>query len=33
MLRIFVPMPDAPPQYLPLDGVRVSAGFPSPAAD
>lgn len=33
MLRIFVPLPDAPPQYLPLDAVKVSAGFPSPAAD
>ena len=30
---IFVPLPDAPCRPLPLDGVKVSAGFPSPAAD
>lgn len=29
----FVPLPGAPKRYLPLDEVRVSAGFPSPAAD
>jgi len=29
----FVPLPRAPKLYLPLDEVRVSAGFPSPAAD
>ena len=33
MLRYFVPLPDAPRQYLPLDATKVSAGFPSPAAD
>lgn len=26
-------MPDAPKQALPLDAVKISAGFPSPAAD
>lgn len=30
---LFVPLPGAPKRYLPLDEVRVSAGFPSPAAD
>ena len=30
---VLVPLPDAPRQALPLDGVKVSAGFPSPAAD
>jgi len=30
---VFVPLPDAPRQFLPIDEVRVSAGFPSPAAD
>jgi DNA polymerase V len=30
---VFVPLPDAPRQALPLDGGKVSAGFPSPAAD
>ena len=30
---IFIPLPDAPRRPLPLDGVKVSAGFPSPAAD
>jgi DNA polymerase V len=30
---VFIPLPDAPQQYLPLDTVKVSAGFPSPAAD
>ena len=30
---IFVPLPDAPRRPLPLDGVKISAGFPSPAAD
>ena len=29
----FVPLPDAPRQALPLDAGKVSAGFPSPAAD
>ena len=33
MLRFFVPLPDAPRQYLLLDTTKVSAGFPSPAAD
>lgn len=30
---IVVPMPHAPRLALPLDTVKVSAGFPSPAAD
>lgn len=30
---VFVPLPDAPRLLLPFDGVKVSAGFPSPAAD
>ena len=30
---VFVPLPGAPHLALPLDPVRVSAGFPSPAAD
>jgi len=30
---VFIPLPDAPRLALPLDGVKVSAGFPSPAAD
>lgn len=30
---VFIPLPDAPRRPLPLDGVKVSAGFPSPAAD
>ena len=30
---VFVPLLDAPHLPLPLDEVRVSAGFPSPAAD
>ena len=30
---LVVPLPGAPKCYLPLDAVRVSAGFPSPAAD
>lgn len=30
---IFVPLPGAPKLSLPLDTVKVSAGFPSPAAD
>jgi DNA polymerase V len=30
---IFFPLPDAPLQYFSLDTVKVSAGFPSPAAD
>ena len=30
---VFVPLPGAPRLPLPLDAVRVSAGFPSPAAD
>ena len=28
-----MPLPGAPKRYQPLDEVRVSAGFPSPAAD
>jgi DNA polymerase V len=30
---LFLPLPDAPKQYIPLGAVKVSAGFPSPAAD
>lgn len=30
---VFVPLPGAPRLELPLDAVKVSAGFPSPAAD
>lgn len=30
---IFIPFPDAPHRPLPWDEVRISAGFPSPAAD
>ena len=30
---VFVPLPNAPVLELPLDPVKVSAGFPSPAAD
>lgn len=30
---VFVPLPDAPHLALPWDEVRISAGFPSPAAD
>ena len=30
---VFVPLSDAPRLTLPLDTVKVSAGFPSPAAD
>lgn len=30
---VFVPLPNAPRLALPLDTVKVSAGFPSPAAD
>lgn len=30
---VFVPLHDAPRQPLPIDEVRVSAGFPCPAAD
>lgn len=30
---IFIPFPDAPKRPLRLDEVRISAGFPSPAAD
>lgn len=30
---IFVPLLDAPRLALPLDGMKVSAGFPSPAGD
>lgn len=30
---VFVPLPGAPRLALPIDEVRVSAGFPSPAAD
>jgi DNA polymerase V len=32
-LGIFIPLFDTPRCPLPLDGVKVSAGFPSPAAD
>ena len=28
-----VPLPDAPHLALPLDAIKISAGFPSPAAD
>ena len=30
---VFIPFPDAPKLPLPWDVVRISAGFPSPAAD
>lgn len=30
---VFIPLPGAPYLPLPIDEVRVSAGFPSPAAD
>ena len=30
---IFLPLPDAPKLFIPLGTVKVSAGFPSPAAD
>ena len=30
---VFIPLPGAPRLALPFDEVRVSAGFPSPAAD
>lgn len=30
---LFIPLPDAPRQTLPLDAGKISAGFPSPAAD
>lgn len=30
---ILTPLPDVPRQYFPMDIVRVSAGFPSPAQD
>ena len=30
---LFIPLPDAPRQALPLDTGKISAGFPSPAAD
>lgn len=30
---VFVPLLDAPHRPLPLDQIKVSAGFPSPAAD
>lgn len=33
ILGVFIPLPDAPRQALPLGAVKVSAGFPSPAAD
>ena len=29
---VFIPLPGAPRQALPLDAGKVSAGFPSPAA-
>lgn len=30
---VFLPQPDAPKQFIRLGAVKVSAGFPSPAAD
>lgn len=30
---VFIPIPDAPRLALPWDEIRISAGFPSPAAD
>lgn len=33
MQGIFVPLPDVPRLALPIDTVKLSAGFPSPAAD
>jgi hypothetical protein len=30
---IFLPLPDVPKLFIPLGTVKVSAGFPSPAAD
>ena len=30
---VFVPLPGAPRLALPIDAVKLSAGFPSPAAD
>ena len=33
MFGVFVPLADVPRQYLPLDTTKLSAGFPSPAAD
>ena len=30
---IFVPLSGAPRQALPVDSIKISAGFPSPAAD
>lgn len=30
---VFIPLPGAPRQALPIDTVKLSAGFPSPAAD
>ena len=30
---VFIPLPDAPRQALPLDATKISAGFPSPATD
>lgn len=33
VLPAILPAPNAPKQFLPLDVVKVSAGFPSPAAD
>lgn len=33
MQGIFVPLPDVPRLALPIDAVKLSAGFPSPAAD
>lgn len=33
LFGVFVPFANAPSLYLPIDEVRVSAGFPSPAAD
>ncbi len=33
LMGVFIPLLDAPRLALPLDGVKVSAGFPSPAAD
>lgn len=30
---VFIPLPGAPRQALPIDTVKLSAGFPSPATD
>jgi len=31
--QLFLPLPDAPKLFIPLGAAKVSAGFPSPAAD